>query len=155
MAYQLHPSAPAFAVQPDMTGFQDRAVATPLADGGMLVVYQNRIQPDPEDDWDHSVRAQRLDSAGNRIGDPQTLTEFSHWYSGIWAPPGAVGLADGGYAIAWSDFETQHLLSRLMTPTARRPAMRSASCHRARSSTPTPGCRSMSPSMRPRTSRPR
>ena len=109
MVYQLHPSAPAFAVQPDMAGLQDRAVATPLADGGLLVVYQNRVQPDPEGDWNHSVRAQRLDSAGNRIGEPQTLAEFSHWYSGIWAPPGAVGLADGGYAIAWSDFETQHL----------------------------------------------
>ncbi|MCC6002009.1 MAG: hypothetical protein JJU19_14275, partial [Pararhodobacter sp.] len=92
-----------------MTGNQTAGRAVQLADGGMLVVYAEQIRPDPDVfSFDYAIKTQRFDSAGSRLGGPQTITELPDTTNVSFSPV-ATGLAGGGYAIAWRDDGSNHL----------------------------------------------
>jgi Ca2+-binding RTX toxin-like protein len=93
----LSPVSPEFGVNTRTDGFQlnDKVVA--LAGGGYVVTWGQ-----PEDQTFDHVRAQVLDSAGNKIGGEIVVTENA---SGDKYPMGLTALAGGGFVAAWSGFE--------------------------------------------------
>ena len=106
MSYHLIPAAEPVRVQPERDGQQYRSSITPLADGGALVVYEQRVRPDPDTYlYDVEVTAQRFDGDGNAVGERISLARLEDLPNSATPSyhPFATGLADGGYAIGWHD----------------------------------------------------
>ncbi|MFD1508147.1 calcium-binding protein, partial [Lacimonas salitolerans] len=106
MTYHLVPAADIARAHAESAGEQYRSGITQLADGGALVVFEQRVRPDPDlYIYDVEVSAQRYDATGAAQGGlislarleglPQSQTPSYH--------PFATGLEGGGYAIGWHD----------------------------------------------------
>ncbi|HLL30723.1 MAG TPA: hypothetical protein VK403_06985, partial [Allosphingosinicella sp.] len=93
----LNPLGPEFAVNTRTDGFQLNEDVIALAGGGYVVMWGQ-----PEDQTFDHVRAQVLDSAGNKIGGEIIVTENA---PGDKYAMGLTALAGGGFVAAWSGFE--------------------------------------------------
>ncbi|MFD2175110.1 calcium-binding protein [Rhodobacter lacus] len=106
MTYHLVPAAGSTHAHDDSTGNQYHSSITPLADGGALVVFEQRLA-NAVSGYDREVTAQRYDASGNAVGGQiviehvEGVAYISNYYH-----PVATGLAGGGYAIAWEDPDT-------------------------------------------------
>ncbi|WP_430450493.1 hypothetical protein [Rhodophyticola sp.] len=106
MTYHLVPAADITRVHAESAGEQYRSVITELADGGALVVFEQRVRPDPDlFIYDVEVSAQRYDATGAAQGGLISLarlegvvqSQVPDYY------PFATGLEGGGYVIGWHD----------------------------------------------------
>ncbi|MEA1053469.1 hypothetical protein U5801_27235, partial [Lamprobacter modestohalophilus] len=114
--YQLSAAGPAVTVHDNTAGEQQGPQSIRLADGGMLVVFWQRIQPDPEvREYDVAITAQPYDSSGNRAGAPVAVVERArHEYNR--SEPyelSAAALSNGGYVIAWQDLGSNQVSMRV------------------------------------------
>ncbi|NYS24541.1 hypothetical protein HUK65_06005 [Rhodobacteraceae bacterium 2376] len=107
MTYHLFPSGAPFAAHVDLAGDQITPQAARLADGGMIVVFAQRLPPDTEDGRpDHEIVAQRYDSAGAPDGGLQVIERIEDQTGVGLRYPVVTGLDDGGYVIAWAGFSS-------------------------------------------------
>lgn len=112
MTYELIPAGAITRVNDEQVGEQFHSSITPLADGGALVVFEDRFTDTSDWTFDQKVIAQRFDAAGNAVGVPVTIIhqEDVNLVSGSYQYfPVAIGLSDGGYAIGWNDLATNQI----------------------------------------------
>ncbi len=111
MTYTLVPTSDAFPAYADRTGSQSRSDIAALADGGAIVVYTQKTQPDQNVyHYVHEMFAQRYDANGTAVGAAISIDLSDSDNDGHGGPslyPAVTGLADGGYAIGWRDFATR------------------------------------------------
>jgi parallel beta-helix repeat protein len=91
-----------FRVNTTTRDSQDNPAIAPLADGGFVVTWQSRDFGGTE----YDIFAQRYDASGNAIGNEFLVNTFlTSWqeYSSV------VGLADGGFVIAWDSTQKDTL----------------------------------------------
>ena len=84
-----------FTLAPEIAGYHDSPEIAPLAGGGFVAVWREELGSGP-------IRAQRFDDAGARVGAPIELVRPDGSGGSIHSPQVA-GLADGGFAVVWSD----------------------------------------------------
>jgi hypothetical protein len=114
--YQLSAAGPAVTVHDNTAGEQQGPQSIRLADGGMLVVFWQRIQPDPEvREYDVEITAQPYDSSGNRAGAPIAVVERARHEYNLSEPYtlSAAALSNGGYVIAWRDLGSNQVSMRV------------------------------------------
>ncbi|HLB31745.1 MAG TPA: putative Ig domain-containing protein, partial [Gammaproteobacteria bacterium] len=91
--------APGFRVTTDDVPGYNHSLAR-LAGGGYAVVWYNNENADYPD-YVNTIQLRAYDSDGNAVGDIATLGTVNT-LGGAYARPAIVGLADGGYFVAWS-----------------------------------------------------
>lgn len=114
--YQLSAAGSAVTVHDNTAGEQQGPQSIRLADGGMLVVFWQRIQPDPEvREYDVEITAQPYDSSGNRAGAPIAVVERARHEYNLSEPYtlSAAALSNGGYVIAWHDLGSNQVSMRV------------------------------------------
>ena len=84
-----------FQVNSTTSGTQYLPAIAQLADGGFLVVWQDQSNNDGNG---YGIYAQRYDASGNAVGSEFLVNETT---SGHQQQPQAIGLANGGFVIAW------------------------------------------------------
>ena len=80
-----------FLVNTTTAGDQDQSAVTSLKDGGFVIAWRDNIQPES------SVRFQRYDAAGLRLGGESTLASNMPASYGDKESPALTGLANGGF----------------------------------------------------------
>ncbi|WP_300435322.1 PKD domain-containing protein, partial [Zoogloea sp.] len=79
---------------PGNQGTDSGVRAAALTDGGFVVAWES------SDDWGRGVFAQRFDASGNAVGSEWRVNPVTTYEQ---LQPAVVGLANGGFAIAYSD----------------------------------------------------
>ncbi|WP_223632427.1 calcium-binding protein [Rhodobacter sp. TJ_12] len=99
MTYQLFPLTETVRVPSDGVSEQRDPVIASLADGGAILVWSERRDPDMA--YGYDILAQRYDDQGNAVGAAQLI--HSGGDDAFDSTPMVTGLEGGGYAIAWRD----------------------------------------------------
>jgi Ca2+-binding RTX toxin-like protein len=86
-------------VNTNLTGEQIESSIAALLDGGFVVVWR--------DDYptDSVIRGQRYDAVGNKVGGEIDISGPT-FQLGDQSLPSVTGLADGGFYVAWTDFDS-------------------------------------------------
>src|SRR5688572_23021450 len=91
-------------VNANVTGSQALSTVVALTGGGYVISWAEGDVAGG-DGSGASVKFQRYDAAGNKLGD-ETLANFAA--AGDQLNPGMVATDDGGFAIVWSDTDTEY-----------------------------------------------
>lgn len=108
MTYHLISSAEAMRPQADSSGQQTGPVVAALSDGGAIVAWAS--QRDAASSYGYDVMAQRYDAEGNPVGAPEVVYSGPDDEAGVGV--NVVGLAGGGWAIAWLDQDADDMRVR-------------------------------------------
>jgi Ca2+-binding RTX toxin-like protein len=88
-------------VNTNVTGNQNSSAVTALTTGGYVICWTDE-DPAGGDGAEASVKFQRYDSAGNKVG-AETIANFTA--AGDQSDPGVVATDDGGFVIIWRDVD--------------------------------------------------